>query len=268
MQIWQAVILGVIEGITEFLPISSTGHLVVTAEFLGLDPASRSFIGFNAMTQGAAIVAILVYFFKDIVRIAVGWVKGLFDKDERNMDYRFGWYVIVGSIPIVLVGLLVSDSIDKIMNLWSVGIGMIGFSFVMWFAEKVATHQRTESHVNMKDALFVGGIQVLSLFPGVSRSGATMTGGLLRDLDRVAATRLAFFLGIPALVGAGILEAGEALDGSIPTASLVVGLVVSGLTAYASVAWLMKFVAKHTFMPFVWYRIGFGVLILGVAALG
>ncbi|WP_245598114.1 undecaprenyl-diphosphate phosphatase [Haloglycomyces albus] len=268
LEIWQAVVLGIVEGITEFLPISSTGHLVVTADFIGLDPSDRAFIAFNALIQGAAILAILVYFFQDILRISVGWCKGVFQPQHRGMDYRFGWYVIVGTIPIVIAGLILSDYIDKVMNIWIVAVGMIGFSFVMWWGERVATHQRTESHVSMKDAVFVGLMQVLALFPGVSRSAATMTGGLLRDLDRVAATRLAFFLGIPALVGAGILEADEAFGASVPLVSLLVGALVSGVVAYASVAWLMKFVSKHTFMPFVYYRLGFGAFLLVIAATG
>ncbi|GAB3228376.1 undecaprenyl-diphosphate phosphatase [Glycomyces halotolerans] len=268
MEIWQAFILGVVEGITEFLPISSTGHLTVFAAFLGLDPASSEVIAFNAVIQGGAILAILVYFFKDIVQIAKGWTIGVFDSDRRGKDYRFGWYVIVGTIPIVVAGLLIEDYIDAVFNLYAVGIGAIGWSFAMWWAERVATHQRSEAHINMKDALFVGGLQVLSLFPGVSRAGATMTAGLLRDLDRTTATRFSFFLGIPALVGAGMLEMKDALGGDLPLGSLIVGIVVSAVVAYASVAWLMKFVSNHTFMPFVWYRIAFGVVIILIAAAG
>jgi undecaprenyl-diphosphatase len=268
LEIWQAVILGVVEGLTEFLPVSSTGHLVVVSELLGIDPSERSVIAFNAIIQGGAIMAILVYFFKDIVRISKGFATGLFNKDARGMDYRFGWYVIIGSVPILIAGLALSNVVDRIFNLWVVAIGMIGWSFVMWFAERAATHQRGETHVNMRDAIFVGCVQVISLFPGVSRSGATMTAGLLRDLDRVTATRLAFFLGIPALTGAGVLEMKEAFGGEVPGASLVVGIIVSAAVAYASVAWLMKFVSTHTFMPFVWYRIGFGLFVLLLAGTG
>ncbi|MCC3765239.1 undecaprenyl-diphosphate phosphatase [Glycomyces sp. TRM65418] len=262
MEIWQAVILGIVEGLTEFLPISSTGHLVLFAQLLGIDPADRSVIAFNAVIQGGAILAILVYFTKDIWRIVKGFSIGLLHKDRRGLDYRYGWYVIVGTIPVVLAGLVLSGVVDRIFNLWVVAVGAIGWSFVMWFAERVAPQQRTEQHANMKDAIFVGSVQVLSLFPGVSRSGATMTAGLLRDFDRESATRFSFLLGIPALTGAGLLELDELAGGTVPMGSLIVGIVVSAAVAYASVAWLMKFVTSHTFMPFVWYRFAFGGIIL------
>lgn len=262
LELWQAVVLGIVEGLTEFLPISSTGHLVLFSELLGIDPADRSVIAFNAIIQGGAIMAILVFFMKDIVRIAKGFSVGLFNREKRGHDYRYGWYVIVGTIPIVVVGLISSDYIDRIFNLWVVAIGAIGWTFVMWFGERVATLQRTEQHANLKDAIFVGSLQVLSLFPGVSRSGATMTAGLLRDFDRESAARFSFLLGIPALTGAGLLEMDQLAGGNVPIPSLVTGIVVSGVVAYASVAWLMKFVTKHSFMIFVWYRFAFGGIIL------
>ncbi|GAB3660954.1 undecaprenyl-diphosphate phosphatase [Glycomyces tarimensis] len=268
MEIWQAVILGIVEGITEFLPISSTGHLVVFFELLGIDPADRSVIAFNAVIQGGAILAILVYFTKDIVRIVKGFAVGLFNRDQRGVDYRYGWYVIIGTIPVLIAGLALSNVVDRIFNLWVVAIGAIGWSFAMWFAERVATHQRNENHANVWDAIFVGTVQVISLFPGVSRSGATMTAGLLRDFDRESATRFSFFLGIPALTGAGLLEMGELAGGTVPMGSLITGIVVSAVVAYISVAWLMKFVTNHTFMPFVWYRIAFGVIIILLLSTG
>jgi undecaprenyl-diphosphatase len=265
LEIWHAVVLGIVEGLTEFLPISSTGHLVVVSELLGIDPSDRSVIAFNAVIQGGAILAILAYFTKDIVK---GFALGLFDRDKRGVDYRFGWYVIIGTVPIVVAGLIMSDFVDRIFNLWAVAIGAIGWSFVMWFAERVATQQRGESHANARDAVFVGLVQVISLFPGVSRSGATMTAGLLRDFDRESATRFSFFLGLPALTGAGILEMDELSGGSVPTASLITGIVVSAIVAYVAVAWLMKFVTTHTFMPFVWYRFAFGAIIILIVSTG
>ena len=268
MEIWQAVILGIVEGITEFLPISSTGHLVAFSELMGIDASDRSVIAFTAVIQGGAILAILVYFTKDIVRITKGFVVGLFNREKRGVDYRYGWYVIIGTIPIVIAGLLLSNVVERIFNLWVVAIGAIGWTFVMWFAERVATQQRGESHANMRDAIFVGLVQVISLFPGVSRSGATMTAGLLRDFDRESATRFSFFLGIPALTGAGLLEMGELSGGSVPMGSLITGIVVSGIVAYIAVAWLMKFVTTHTFMPFVWYRFAFGVILIIAVSTG
>ncbi len=270
MEIWQAVVLGIVEGLTEFLPISSTGHLAVVSQWLGLDPAAPEVIGFNAIIQTAAVVALLVYFAKDIWGIVTGFFKGLFSAEHRQVfEYRFGWYIIIGSLPIVLAGLFAEDAVDSLFNsLWFVAIGMIGWSFVLWFAEYAATNQRSERQINVKDALFVGVLQCAALFPGVSRSGAAMSAGMLRDLDRVSATRLAFFLGIPALTGAGVLKAKDAFDTEVGMLPVIVGMVVSALVAYVAVAWLLKFVSRSSLMPFVWYRIGFGVVLMGLLATG
>ncbi|QSB12720.1 undecaprenyl-diphosphate phosphatase [Natronosporangium hydrolyticum] len=265
MELWQALVLGIVEGITEFLPISSTGHLVVVEKLMGLPVNDPAMIAFTAVIQSGAIAAVLVYFAKDIFRLTVGWVKGIFvPAARRELEYRLAWYVIIGSLPIVLAGYFGQDLIKgSLWNLWTVAAGMILWSGVMAFAEHAATQVRSERQLNLTDSLVVGVAQCLSLVPGVSRAGATITVGLLRDLDRVTATRLSFFLGIPALVGAGALELGE-LRGSenVSTAALLVGTVVSFVVAYASIAWLLRFVAKHTLMTFVWYRLGFAAFII------
>ena len=269
MELWQALVLGIVEGITELLPVSSTGHLTVTEKLLGMDVTDAGVTGFTAVIQIGAIVAVLVYFFTDIVAIVKAFFKGLFNARHRDdQNYRMGWYVIVGSIPIVIVGLLGKDLIEgPLRSLWFVAGGMILWSFVLWFSEHAATHQRTLERITMKDAIFVGVVQCFSLIPGVSRSGASTSAGLLRDLDRLAATKLAFYLGIPALTGAGVLEAKDALSGSVELTPLIVGTVVSGVVAYAAVAWLLKFISGHSFMLFVWYRIAFGVVVMGMLAL-
>lgn len=267
MEIWQALVLGIIEGITEFLPISSTGHLVVAEKLMGIPIDDRSVIAFTAVIQGGAILAVLVYFFRELCRLAWAWIRGLFSAEARQEpDYRLAWYVIVGSLPIAIVGYLGQDTIKGgLWNLWTVAIGMLAWSAVMAFAEHAATQVRGERQLKLMDAVVVGIAQCLSLVPGVSRAGATITVGLLRDLDRVTATRLSFFLGIPALVGAGALELGDVRgNDSVPTAALLVGIVVSFVVAYASIAWLLRFVAKHTLMTFVWYRLAFatGIIVL------
>jgi undecaprenyl-diphosphatase len=271
VEIWQALLLGIVEGITEFLPISSTGHLVLVEKLLGLPVNDPAIIGFTAVIQTGAIVAVLVYFARDIWRLVSAWVRGLFSAGARQEpEYRLAWYVIVGSLPIVIAGYLGQDVVKgAIWNLWTVAVGMILWSGVMAFAEYAATQVRHERQLNLTDALVVGGAQVLSLVPGVSRAGATITVGLLRDLDRVTATRLSFFLAIPALVGAGVLELG-AVRGSdtVSTAALVTGIGVSFLVAYAAVAWLLRFVARHTLMAFVWYRLGFGALVIILLSAG
>jgi undecaprenyl-diphosphatase len=211
VELWEALILGIVEGITEFLPVSSTGHLVVVEKLMDLPVNDPAMIAFTAVVQTGAIGAVLVYFANDIAQLAVAWVKGFFVPHARqDLNYRLAWYVIVGSLPIVVVGYLGQDLLKgSLWNLWTVAAGMLLWSGVMAFAEHAATQQRNEKQLNLTDALVVGVAQCLSLVPGVSRAGATITVGLLRDLDRVTATRLSFFLAIPALVGAGVLELGE-----------------------------------------------------------
>lgn len=267
--IWQAIILGIVEGITEFLPISSTGHLTITEKLMGLPIDDTAVTAFTAVIQIGAIAAVLVYFAKDIGRLASAWFKGVFSKDARDdLDYRLAWYVIAGSIPIGIVGFLGKDLITgPLRSLWFVAGSMIVWAGVMAFAEYAATQIRDEKQLTLKDTLIIGFAQCLALIPGVSRSGATITTGLLRDLDRVTATRLSFFLGVPALVAAGIYELPEALGSdAVSSTVLGVGTLVSFLVAYASIAWLLKFVAHHTLMAFVWYRVILGGAIIALLA--
>jgi undecaprenyl-diphosphatase len=270
VQIWEAAVLGVVEGLTEFLPVSSTGHLTIMEKMLGLQVDDASVTGFTAVIQTGAILAAVIYFFKDLVRIVKGWFRGLFNKAHRGFDYRFGWYVIVGSIPIGLAGLLGKDLITgPLRSLWVVAVALIGWSAVMLYAEKVGRRTRGEHDVNLTDSVVIGVAQAVALFPGVSRSGATISFGLLRDLDRVAATRLAFFLGIPALLAGGVFELKDAVSGpSVGIPALVVGTVVSFIVGYASIAWLLRFVARHTLVAFVVYRVALGTILLVALSAG
>ena len=271
MELWKSVVLGIVEGLTEFLPVSSTGHLTIAERVLNLKTDDPSITGFTAVIQVGAIIAAIIYFFRDIVRIVKGFVVGLFNRDQRGFDYRFGWYVIVGSLPIAIVGVLAKDAITgPLRSLWVVASGLILWSVVMVYAEKVGRQTRGERDTNMTDAVVVGVMQAAALFPGVSRSGATISFGLLRDLDRVTATRLAFFLGIPALLGGGAFELKDAVSGpSVGIPALLVGTVVSFIVGYASIAWLLRFVARHSLVAFVWYRVALGVvLIIGLTVGG
>ena len=271
MELWKAVVLGIVEGLTEFLPVSSTGHLTIAERVLDLKTDDPSITGFTAVIQVGAIIAAIIYFFRDIVRIVKGFVVGLFNRDQRGFDYRFGWYVIVGSLPIAIVGVLAKDAITgPLRSLWVVASGLILWSVVMVYAEKAGRQTRGERDTNMTDAVVVGVMQAAALFPGVSRSGATISFGLLRDLDRVTATRLAFFLGIPALLGGGAFELKDAVSGpSVGIPALLVGTVVSFIVGYASIAWLLRFVARHSLVAFVWYRVALGVvLIIGLTVGG
>ncbi|MET9850825.1 undecaprenyl-diphosphate phosphatase [Streptomyces ossamyceticus] len=267
----QAVVLGAVEGVTEFLPVSSTGHLKITEGLMGIQVEDRAVVGFSAVIQVGAIAAVLVYFRNDIARISGAWFRGLFDAGERQQrDYRFAWWVIAATVPIVLVGLLARPLIEgPLASLWVVAGSLIGGSAVMWAAERVGRHKRGEGDTSFRDAMLVGGSQILALlFPGFSRSGATLSTALLLDLDRVAAARLSFFLGIPALTGAGLYELKDALGAGVGAAPLLVGTAVSFAVAYASVAWLLRFVTHNSLNVFVAYRIVVGVLLFGLLAAG
>jgi undecaprenyl-diphosphatase len=265
----QAVILGVVEGVTEFLPVSSTGHLKMAEGLMNIPVDDDAVVGFTAVIQTGAIAAVFVYFFKDITRFVSAWLRGLTHREERDShDYKFTWWVIYATIPIVIVGLAAKPLIDgPLGSLWVVAFSLIGGSIVMWCAEQMARFKRGEDEVTLKDAMIVGCSQILALlFPGFSRSGATISTALVRDLDRVAATRLSFFLGLPALTGAGLYELKDATSGGVGATALVVGTVVSFVVAYASIAWLLKFIAKHSFNVFVVYRIVVGLMLIGLLA--
>ncbi|MFG2088394.1 MULTISPECIES: undecaprenyl-diphosphate phosphatase [unclassified Spirillospora] len=271
INVGQAIVLGIVEGLTEFLPVSSTGHLKITEGLMGIPVEDRAVIGFTAVIQTGAIAAVLVYFFSDIVRIVKAWGRGVVDKDERyHHDYKFGWWVIYATIPVVAVGVAADDLIHgPLASLWVVAGSLIGGSVVMWLADRYGRHKRGEDDTSLTDAMLIGGSQILAmLFPGFSRSGATISTGLLLGLDRVAATRLSFFMGIPALTGAGIYELPTALTSGAGALPLIVGTAVSFIVAYASIAWLLKFVAGHSFTSFVIYRIVIGLLLFGLLGAG
>jgi undecaprenyl-diphosphatase len=265
VEIWQAIILGIVEGITEFLPISSTGHLTIVENLMGLPIDDPAITAFTAVIQIGAIAAVLVYFAKDIGRLAAAWGKGLVSAQARQQrDYKFAWFVIAGSLPIGIVGFLAQGWIKgPLRNMWVVAISLILWSLVMAFADHAATQIRGEDKLTLKDTLIIGFAQCLALIPGVSRSGATITTGLLRDIDRVTATRLSFFLGVPALVAAGVYELPDALKGeTVSKLTLGIGTVVSFVVAYASIAWLLKYVANHNLSLFIWYRVILGIAII------
>ncbi|MFD0853519.1 undecaprenyl-diphosphate phosphatase, partial [Actinomadura adrarensis] len=205
MNILEAVFLGAVEGLTEFLPISSTGHLTILESLLGYSPQDPDITAFTAIIQVGAVLATLIYFRKDFARLISGWFGGLTGRRARDdLDYRQGWAVILGTIPIGIVGLLFKDQIETTLrSLWFVGSALILWSGVMYFADRTATLARSEKDVTWKDTVIIGIVQCLALIPGVSRSGATMSAGLLRGLDRVTVTKFSFFLSVPALAAAG-----------------------------------------------------------------
>ncbi|HEY3016864.1 MAG TPA: undecaprenyl-diphosphate phosphatase [Nocardioides sp.] len=270
MNYLEAVVLGIVEGLTEFLPVSSTGHLTIAEKILGLPIDDDAVTAYTAVIQMGAIAAVLVYFFSDIVQIAKAWFAGLVKPEYRGtFDHRMGWYVIIGSLPIGLVGFLAKDVIaGPLRSLWWVAGALVVWSAVMWYAERTAAQDREERQLTLTDALVVGAVQCIALVPGVSRSGATISAGLLRGLDRVTATRLSFFLSIPALTAAGLYELKDVAGSDIGVGQTLVGTAVSFVVAYASVAWLLKFVAGHPISWFVPYRLMLGVALIVLLAAG
>ena len=271
---WQSVILGVVEGVTEFLPISSTGHLTVVEKLMGLPINDPSVTAYTAIIQIGAMIASIVYFWSDIVRIAGAWFAGLADKDKRGNDYQLGWAVIVGFGVTAVIALLLKDLIEgPLRSLWFVVGGLLLWSVAMFLGDRMGRQTRGEDSITWKDGLALGLIQCLSLVPGVSRSGATITGALFLGIDRVTATRMSFFLGIPTLVAAGTFQAVTsasdiAAPGGIGWVATIIGIVVSFVVAYVSIAWLLKFVATNDFTAFVVYRVVVGLIIGGLLIAG
>ena len=270
----KAVVLGVIQGLTEFLPISSSAHLRIFPEWFGWgDPGAA----FTAVIQIGTELAVLIYFRKDIWRIASAWVRSLYDPAWRgHVDTRMGWYVIVGSLPIVILGVLLKDLIENdFRSLWIIGTTLIVLGVVLGVADRVGRNDRSIEKMTLRHAVMLGGAQAMALIPGVSRSGATISMGRFLGYEREAATRFAFLLAIPAVVGAGIFElqeipGGDNAYGPVPT---LIATVVSFVVGYAAIAWLLRYVSTKSFLPFVVYRIALGSLTLflvwqGVLAAG
>lgn len=271
MNLLQAAVLGVVEGLTEYLPVSSTGHLTIAERLMGLQTDDDSVTAFTAVIQIGAIVAVIVYFRREIMAIIAAFFRGLRHGDQRtSVEYRLGWYVIAATIPIGVAGLLLRHVVEgPLRSLWAVAAGLAVWSAVMLYAERRGRQQRGDADITFRDAMVVGLSQVFALVPGVSRSGATISAGLLQGLDRVAATRFAFLLSIPALVAAGLFELPSALGEGVGVGPLVVGTVISFVVGYASIAWLLRFVAHHSIGRFVPYRIAVAIaVVLAVTAFG
>jgi undecaprenyl-diphosphatase len=269
----QAIVLGVVEGLTEFLPVSSTGHLTIVEELMHLEVDDPGVTAFTAIIQVGAILAVILYFWRDIVRLVVGFVRGLTDAGaRRDPSWREALLVIVGTIPIGIVGLAAKDFVaGPLRSLWVVAVALIAWSGVMIAAERYGRQKRPEESANLVDAVAIGAIQCVALVPGVSRSGATISGGLFRGLDRVAATRISFLLSIPALSAAGGLAAAsqaKAVSSSVGWGPTGLATLVSAVVAYAAIAWLLRLVAHHPITVFVPYRVALGVLVIVLLVTG
>ncbi len=267
----QVVILSVLQGFTEFLPVSSSGHLAIASRVFFTDDAGASF---TAVSQLGTEAAVLVYFARDIVRIAKAWFSGLFRAGERNADYWLGWWVIIGTIPISVLGLLFKDEIRTgARNLWLIATAMIVFSFVIAGAEYVGRQTRRVEQLTWKDSVIVGFAQCLALVPGVSRSGATISAGLFLGLERELAARFGFLLAIPAVFASGLFSLPDAFhpvgEGMSATGvQLLVSTVIAFVVGYAAVAWFLRFLVRHSMYWFVGYRIILGTVVLILLSTG
>jgi undecaprenyl-diphosphatase len=271
MSWWQVVVLAVVQGLTEFLPVSSSGHLAIVSRLFFADDAGASF---TAVSQLGTELAVLVYFARDIWRIGKAWFNGLLVTAHRNADYRMGWYVIIGTIPICIIGLLFKDEIRTgVRNLWVIATALVVFSAVIALAERLGRQARHAEQLNWRDAIVVGVAQTLALVPGVSRSGATISAGLFLGLDRELAARFGFLLAIPAVFASGLFSLPDAfhpvLEGMSATGpQLLMATVIAFVVGLAAVAWLLRFLVHHSMYWFVGYRVAAGAAVLILLATG
>jgi undecaprenyl-diphosphatase len=258
----EAIVLGLVQGITEFLPISSSAHIFVVSQLLGWqDPGAA----FTAVSQIGTEFAVIVFFRRDIARIISAWAQSLFKPALRSgIDARMGWYIIVGTIPIAVIGLIFSHQIETAArNLWLVSGTLIGFGIILGVADALGRHRLALANLNAKDGILFGLGQALALIPGVSRSGATISTGLALGYTREAAARYAFLLAIPAVVASGLYEATKI--GSDPTVEwgpTILATVIAFVTGFAVIAWLLRWVTTRSYLPFVIYRIALGLLLI------
>ncbi|MDO9410258.1 MAG: undecaprenyl-diphosphate phosphatase [Patulibacter sp.] len=273
MHLWESVVLGALEGLTEFLPVSSTGHLTIAEKLMGYSIDDPDVTAFTAIIQVGAVLATVIYLRADIVRLVSAFFRGLRTPGQRRTnDFRFAVAVLAGSIPIGIVGLAFKDQIETTLrSLWFVGVALILFSGVMWWADRVGTQRRHEGDITLRDTVTIGIAQCLALIPGVSRSGATMSTGLLLGIDRVAVTKLSFFLAIPALAGATVLQTVSEYDNiadGVGWGPTLTATAVSFVVGYLAVSWLLKFIAHHGLGVFIKYRVALGTVVLILVGTG
>jgi len=267
----QVVVLSVLQGLTEFLPVSSSGHLAIASRVFFDEDAGASF---TAVSQLGTEAAVLVYFARDIARIVKAWFNGLFVAAHRSVDYWLGWWVIIGSIPIGVVGLLFKDEIRTgARNLWLVATALIVFSLVIAAAEYYGRQTRQVEQLTWKDSVIVGAAQCLALVPGVSRSGATISAGLFLGLDRELAARFGFLLAIPAVFASGLFSLPDAFDPvgegmSATGAQLLVSTLIAFVVGFAAVSWFLRFLVSHSMYWFVGYRVVLGAVVLVLLGTG
>jgi undecaprenyl-diphosphatase len=266
---FEAIVLGLAQGLTEFLPISSTGHLRIVPAFAGWeDPGAL----FTAVIQLGTMLAVVLYFWRDLVRIVRVWTASLRDRGRRDeLDARMGWYIVIATIPIGVFGLIFQDQIETgARNLYLIGAVLIALGLILLLAEVVGRKTRSLDQVSRSDAIWVGLAQALALIPGTSRSGATITAGLFLGMERAAAARFSFLLSIPAVVLSGLYGLTELIagDDDVDFAALAIATVFAFIAGYASIAFLLRWLVSHTTMIFVVYRVALGALVIALTAAG
>lgn len=272
MNIIEAIILGIIQGFTEFLPISSTGHLTVAGKLMGLVSADapEQWTSFIAVIQLGTLVSILIYFWKDLWNIFIDFLKENFKErksfSNQGFNSRAGWLIIIGSIPVVIIGLAFKDIIEGSLtkNLYVIAGSLIGLALILAIAEKTAKFKKEIKDITILNAIVIGIAQAFALIPGSSRSGTTITGGLFVGLKRESAARFSFLLSVPAILGSGLLQLYEALEfiDSTMVVNLIVATIVSGISGYFAIDFLLKYLRKNSTFLFIYYRIALGIAIL------
>jgi undecaprenyl-diphosphatase len=271
VSVFEAIVLGITQGLTEFLPISSTAHLRIVPAFAGWEDPGAAF---TAVVQLGTMAAVVLYFREDLWRIGVAWLRSWRDRSlRRTLDARLGWYIVLGTIPIGIFGLIFKDQIENgARDLYVISIALIVFGLVLLAAEEVGKKTRSIEDLNRRDGIFIGLWQALALIPGVSRSGATISAGLFRGLDRPSAARYSFLLSVPAVVLSGLFEFASILDGSEDTqvglGALAISTLMAFVVGYASIAWLLRYLTQHSTIVFVVYRVALGTLVLVLVATG
>lgn len=269
MSWFEAIVLGIVQGLTEFLPVSSTAHLRIIPAFVGWDDPGALF---TAVIQLGTMLAVVIFFWRDILRILSTWWASLRRPELRGeLDARMGWYVIIATIPIGVAGLAFKDQIENgARNLYLIGTTLIVLGLVLLAAEKVGTKVRPIEDVRRPDAIWVGIAQALALIPGVSRSGSTITAGLFLGMEREAAARFSFLLSIPAIVLSGLFGLSELINGDSPVsyAALTISTIAAFIVGYASIAFLLRYLTSHSTMVFVVYRVALGAVVIALTATG
>ena len=271
MSLGQAIVLGVVQGLTEFLPISSSGHLRIVPAFLGWEDPGAAF---TAVIQLGTMAAEVIYFRHDRVRIGRGWSTSLCKPElRRTLDARMGWYLIFATIPIGVLGLAFEHDIETVArNLKLIGAMLIALGIILLVADRRGRHERGMNDLRLRDGLIMGSAQALALIPGVSRSGATITAGLFLGLERAAAARFSFLLSIPAVVLSGLFQLYGIVSGEEATdvgaGALILATIFAFITGYAAIAFLLRYLATHTTLLFVVYRVALGTVVLVLASSG